>query len=101
MSAYVIVDIHITDPRGYEEAKKLTPATVAAYGGRYLARGGRTECLEGDWTPERLVILEFESIERAREWLDSPEYQPIRAVRHRCAQTNMVVVESLPPGFLI
>lgn len=100
MSAYVIVDIHITDPEGYEEYKKLTPPTVAAYGGRYLARGGRTECLEGDWRPERLVILEFESIERAREWLDSPEYRPIKAGRHRCARTNMIVVEGLPPGFL-
>lgn len=99
MSAYVIVDIEVIDPEGYEEVKALTPATVAAYGGRYLARGGRTETLEGDWTPRRLVILEFESVERAHEWLDSPEYSPIKAVRHRCARTNMVVIESLPPGF--
>ncbi len=99
MSAYVIVDIRVIDPEGYEEAIRLTPAAVAAYGGRYLARGGRVEVLEGDWAPERLVILEFESIERAREWLDSPEYRPVKAVRHRCARTNMVVIESLPPGF--
>lgn len=98
MSAYVIVDIHITDPQGYEEYKKLTPPTVAAYGGRYLARGGRAERLEGDWTPERLVILEFESVERAREWLNSPEYSPIKATRHLCAKTNMIVVEGLSSG---
>jgi len=66
MSAYVIVDIHISDPEGYEEYKELAPAAVAAYGDRYLARGGRTEHLEGDWIPERLVILEFESVERAK-----------------------------------
>lgn len=100
MSAYVIVDIHVNDPEGYEEVRRLTPATVAAFGGRYLARGGRTESLEGDWRPERLVILEFESIERAREWLESPEYQPIKAARHRCARTRMVVIEGLPPGYL-
>ena len=71
----------------------LSPRTVAAYGGRFLARAGRTEKLEGDWLPTRLVILEFESIERAKEWLDSPEYAPVKALRHKAARTNMVVIE--------
>ena len=63
MTAYVIVDIEVTDPVGYEEYKKLAPAIVASFGGTYLARGGRTETLEGDWSPSRLVILQFERVE--------------------------------------
>jgi uncharacterized protein (DUF1330 family) len=95
MPAYVIVDITVTDPVGYEEYKKLAPPAVAAYGGKYLARGGRMETLEGDWSPTRLVILEFESVERARQWLDSPEYSAGRQLRHRTATSNMVVIEGV------
>ncbi len=95
MSAYVIVDINIHDPAGYEKYKKVASDTVTAYGGRYLARGGETVVLEGAWAPDRLVILEFESIERARAWLDSPEYGPIKVLRHQTAATNMVVVEGM------
>ncbi len=95
MSAYVVVDIEVTDPEGYKEYVKLAPATVAQYGGRYLARGGHTEVLEGEWQPKRLVILEFESIEQAKAWLHSPEYAPARALRHRYARTNMVVIEGV------
>lgn len=93
MSAYVIVDIEVTDPVGYEEYKKLASAAVTLYGGRYLARGGRNVTLEGDWQASRLVILEFESLERATAWFNSPEYAPARALRHKTAHTNMVVVE--------
>jgi uncharacterized protein (DUF1330 family) len=101
MPAYVIVDIEVTDPVGYQEYIKLAPPAVALYGGKYLARGGRTEVLEGDWQPRRLVILEFESLERARQWIDSPEYHPARQLRHRMANTNMVVIEgatTAPPS---
>jgi uncharacterized protein (DUF1330 family) len=93
MPAYVIVDINVTNPAAYDEYKKLAPPTVAAYGGKYLARGGRTETLEGEWLPNRLVILEFESVDRARQWLDSPEYSAIKQLRHQAAKTNMVVIE--------
>lgn len=95
MSAYVVVDINVTDPQGYPEYIKLAPATITAYGGKYLARGGKTEVLEGVWSPKRLVILEFESIEQAKAWLESPEYQPARQLRHRTATTNMVVIEGV------
>ncbi len=95
MPAYVIVDITVTDPAGYEEYKKLAPAAVAAYGGKYLARGGRVETLEGNWAPARLVILEFETAERAKQWLDSPEYRAARQLRHQAATGNMIVVEGL------
>ena len=67
MTAYVIFDINVHDPIRYEEYKKLAFPTVGLYGGRYIARGGRTETLEGDWSPSRLVILLFESIEQAKK----------------------------------
>jgi uncharacterized protein (DUF1330 family) len=95
MSAYVIVDIDVTDPQGYQEYIKLAPPTVAAYGGKYIARAGKTEVLEGEWVPQRLVILEFESLERAKAWLESPEYRSARQMRHRAATTNMVVIEGV------
>ena len=95
MSAYVIVDVEVTDPQGYAEYKLLAPAAVEQYGGKYLARGGSTETLEGDWQASRLVILEFESVERAKAWLDSPEYAPARAMRQKYARSRMVVVEGL------
>ncbi|MGB9641172.1 MAG: DUF1330 domain-containing protein [Anaerolineales bacterium] len=95
MPAYVIVDITVTDPQGYEEYKRLAPAAVALYGGKYLARGGNCETLEGDWQPQRLVILEFENMEKAKAWLNSAEYRPARALRHRYARSNMVVVEGV------
>ncbi len=95
MSAYVIVDIDITDPATYAGYMTLSPAAVAAYGGRFLARGGRTEKLEGEWTPKRLVILEFENMDRAKQWLNSPEYAPAKAIRHKAAHSNMIVVEGV------
>ncbi|PJH74626.1 MAG: DUF1330 domain-containing protein [Anaerolineae bacterium CG_4_9_14_0_8_um_filter_58_9] len=93
MTAYVIVDIKVLDPAGYEEYKKLAPAAVKLFGGKYLARGGLNETLEGDWRANRLVILEFPTVEQAKAWLNSPEYAPARALRHKYAKTNMVVVE--------
>jgi uncharacterized protein (DUF1330 family) len=95
MSAYVIVDVEVIDPAGYEEYKKLSPGTVKLYGGTFLARGGPAETLEGDWKPDRLVILEFENSEKARAWVNSPEYAPARALRHRYATSRMVVVEGV------
>ena len=95
MSAYVIVDIDVTDPQGYPEYIQLAPATITAYGGKYLARGGKTEVLEGVWIPKRLVILEFESMARAKEWLTSPEYALARKLRHQTARSHMLLVEGV------
>jgi uncharacterized protein (DUF1330 family) len=95
MSAYVIVDITILDHVGYQEYKNLAESTVVAYGGRYIARGGHSETLEGEWAPNRLVLLEFDSLERAKQWLNSPEYNGPKQLRHKTARTNMVVVEGL------
>ena len=96
MSAYIIVDIDVRDAQSYDRYKAVAPSSIAAFGGRYLARGGRTEVLEGEWTPNRLVILEFPSLDRAKQWLDSPEYREARAMRHRAARTNMVLIEGVP-----
>lgn len=95
MAAYVIVETGIHDPAGYEEYKALAAPTVALYGGKYLARGGKLEVFEGEWQPTRLVVLEFPSLARAKEWFVSPEYAPIKEIRHRTAKTKMVVVEGL------
>lgn len=95
MAGYVIVEIEVTDPVGYEEYKKLAGATVTKYGGKYIVRGGPAETLEGDWQPKRIVILQFESVERAKEWLNCPEYREPRKMRHRTAKTRMIVVEGL------
>ncbi len=95
MAAYVIVDLEITDPVNYEEYKKLAGATVEKYGGKYLVRGGACETLEGDWRPKRIVVLEFENVERARAWLNSPEYAGPRKMRHRTAKAKMIVVEGV------
>ena len=95
MSAYVIMDIEITNPEGYKEYVRLAPAAVALYGGRYIARGGVNETLEGDWHAKRLVILEFPNGESANAWLNSPEYAPARKLRHQYAKSNMVLVEGI------
>jgi uncharacterized protein (DUF1330 family) len=95
MCAYVIVEIDIVDPAGYEEYKKLASATVEKYGGKYIIRGGAVETLEGDWNAKRIVVLQFDSIQRAKEWLNSEEYREPRKMRHRTARTRMVVVEGV------
>jgi uncharacterized protein (DUF1330 family) len=93
MSAYVVVEISIRDRKTYERYKELAAPTVTAYGGRYLVRGGTTEPLEGDWHPPRLVILEFPDVEAGRAWWNSPEYEPAKALRQSCAETDMLLVQ--------
>lgn len=93
MSAYVIVDVSIKDHDQYEEYKKMTPGSLALFEGRFVARGGETEILEGDWNPGRMVILEFPTVDKAREWWNSDVYAPAKALRQRIADTNMILVE--------
>jgi uncharacterized protein (DUF1330 family) len=93
MAAYVIADVNVTDPTLYDDYRKLVPATIAKYGGRFLARGGAFEVKEGDWKPARLVILEFPSLEQARQWYGSPEYAPALALRLKAAKAKLVLVE--------
>lgn len=93
MSAYIIVDIEIADPDRYEEYKRQAEATVEAFGGRYIVRGGATQHLEGAWTPTRLVVLEFPDVATARAWWSSDAYRPARMLRNETANTNMILVE--------
>ena len=95
MSAYVIVDIQITDPVRYEDYKKLAAPTVAAYGGSYVVRGGKAEALEGDRTPGRMVVLEFPSFERAKEWWASEVYAEAKELRHASALSEMILVDGV------
>jgi uncharacterized protein (DUF1330 family) len=99
MPAYLIADIEITDPAGYEEYRKRVPPVVAANGGRFLARGGTVEVLEGSWTPTRLVIIEFPSMAALKSFYDSPAYRPLIELRNRNARSKLVAIEgSAPPA---
>ena len=95
MSAYIIVEIDVHDLAGYEEYKKQAGATVHAKGGKYIVRGGKTEVLEGDWQPKRIVVLEFPSMDEAKAWFDCEEYREPRKMRHRTTRTNMILVEGV------
>jgi uncharacterized protein (DUF1330 family) len=95
MPALVIVEIDVHDSAAYEGYRSLVPASVDAYGGRFIARGGATENLEGDWAPERIVVLEFPSLERAKQWWNSPEYSEAKSIRMRAARTRMIVTEGV------
>ena|SRR5579884_1644501 len=93
MPAYVIVETDIRDPEQYARYQKAVPASLAAHGGRFIVRGGEMTVLEGDWHPKRLVAVEFESLEGAQRWYDSPEYREARALREGAARLRMVAVE--------
>ena len=98
MAAYVVVQIEIHDAARYEEYRRLAPPSIAAYGGRYLVRGGASERLEGEWQPARLVILEFPDESRARAWWASPEYAAAKAIRQGSARTDMLLIAGAPPS---
>ena len=95
MAAYVIAEIEVTDPEVFEEYRGQVPGTIEKYGGKYLVRGGAVEKAEGDWDPKRLVILQFENMARAKEWYNSEEYRGPKSLRHRSANTNVIMVEGL------
>ena len=92
MAAYVIGEIEVTDPAAYEEYRRQVMAVVTKYGGKFIVRGGATEVLEGRLAPQRIVIIEFESLERAKAWWDSPEYRPLRALRQRASDGDLMLV---------
>lgn len=95
MPAYIIVEVSIHNPQEYEGYKKLTPASLLPYGGEFIVRGGETITLEGDWNPERIVVLKFPSKELAKQWWSSPEYTPAKDIRQRNAHTKMILVEGV------
>jgi uncharacterized protein (DUF1330 family) len=95
MAAYVVLNIDVTDPVRYPEYAKAAGATVEQYGGKYLARGGRTEALEGTVAPKRVVILEFPSYERASAWWSSVEYREPKAIRQSAATSDTILVDGV------
>ncbi len=96
MSAYIIAQIEITDPERYAEYVRQVPATIAQYGGRYLARGGRAEALEGPRAGKRIAIVEFDSYERAKDWYESDAYEGPKALRRGASISSLVLVDGLP-----
>jgi uncharacterized protein (DUF1330 family) len=99
VAAYLIADVEVTDAAAYEEYRKQVPAIIGAHGGRYLARGGAVEVLEGSWRPRRCVVLEFPNMASPKAFWTSPEYRPLRAIRERAGNSNLVAVEGVqvPP----
>lgn len=92
MSAYLIAEVDVTDPVVFEQYRAGVPATIAAYGGSYLVRGGAFEALEGTWQPKRVIVLQFDSMARLKEWYGSKEYAPLLALRKKCARTNVIAI---------
>jgi len=95
MSAYVLVDVDVTDPERYDDYRPLAAASVEQYGGRYVVRGGASEVLEGERVPGRLVVLEFPDADAARRWYDSPEYRAARGVREGASVGSFVLVDGI------
>ena len=95
MPAYIVVEVEVHDKDRYETYKQMVPPSLAAYGGRFIVRGGEVETLEGEWQPKRLVIVEFPSAERAKEWWASEAYAEAKALRQATARTQMIVVEGV------
>ena len=95
MAAYVIASIEVTDPATYDEYRKGVAATITQHGGRFLARGGAVEHLEGSFMPKRVVILEFASMAAAKAWYASPEYAPLLALRKQASKGDLVLTEGV------
>jgi uncharacterized protein (DUF1330 family) len=95
MPAFVVVNVQVRDHGRYVNYKERAPLSIAAYGGRYLVRGGAVEVLEGGWTPERFVVLEFPDAARAKAWWSSQEYAEAKRLRQATADTDMILVEGL------
>jgi len=94
-SAYIIANVEVTNPVQYEDYKKWSTEAMQAHGAEVCVRGGKVEVLEGDWAPERIVILKFPSVEAAKKFSESPEYGKARASRQGAAIMRMIVVEGL------
>jgi uncharacterized protein (DUF1330 family) len=93
MSAYLIGEIEVTDPAGYEEYRKQVLAVVTKYGGKFLVRGGKVDAKEGGWNPKRVVLLEFPSMAQAQKWYDSAEYAPLIKLRQKASKGRLILVE--------
>lgn len=95
MSAYIIVEMDVKNITEFEEYKKLATDTLKPFGGKYIVRGGRTETLEGNWIPNRIVILEFPDVDKAKEWWSSENYAMAKSIRQSSAESKMILVEGV------
>jgi uncharacterized protein (DUF1330 family) len=93
MSAYVIVQVEVTDWQGFKEYLKEAPQIIAKYGGRYIARGGETVILEGENQGRRIVLMEFPSLQKAENWYRSEEYQKLKSLREGAAIGSLIAIE--------
>jgi len=94
----VIADVTVTNPEDYAAYRPLAAASVAQHGGRFIARGGAVESLEGGWSPSRIVIIEFPSMAAARAWYDSPDYQKALTIRLANSTGRVIMVDGAPPA---
>ena len=97
MTAYIVVEVDVKNPKRYADYRAMAPASLEVYGGEFLVRGGAVEKLEGDWQPSRFVMIRFDSVEQAKRWWDSDEYREARNLRQATSDTNMIVVEGYSP----
>ena len=93
MAAYVIAEIEVTDPAAYEDYRRQVPGVIAKYGGRYVVRGGKVESLEGGWSPKRMAVVEFPSMDQALKFYRSPEYAPLIKIRQKASRGKLIIVE--------
>lgn len=95
MAAYIVVEVRVQDPVRYADYRAMVPTSLEKYGGEFIVRGGAVETLEGDWQPERFVVIRFETVERAKAWYDSEEYRAAKELRHATSQGKMILVEGV------
>ena len=95
MAAYVVVQVDVTDPVRYADYRKMVPASLEKYGGRFLVRGGKTHTMEGDWAPKSFVLVEFPTVEQAKAWWASPEYAEAKALRQATSDSQLIIAEGV------
>jgi uncharacterized protein (DUF1330 family) len=95
MAVYLIINVDVKDPSAYEQYKAKVPALTRKHGGEYLVRGGNYQVLEGDWQPSRLVLIRFPDKKSVEAFFSDPEYQPLKHLRRRVANTDIVMVEGV------
>ena len=96
MPAYILAIVEILQPERYPEYAPMAAKAVAEFGGRYIARGGKVEALEGEWSPKRIALIEFENLEKAKAWWHSEQYRDAKALRQQIARTTLLAVDGLP-----
>ena len=94
-SAYIIANVHVTDPEQYAQYRELAGHAMKVHGAEVCVRGGAVQVLEGDWQPERVVVLKFASVDKARAFYDSAEYQQAIKAREGASVMRMVLVEGV------